>query len=455
MLTVTKIQSATSSKNSYYLWDQSGQRGTGRLGVKIFTSGKKQFVFRYYQRQKEKFISIGLFSTRAGSMTLIEAREKAQVFSQLLLNGKDPKLHLEQQEREQKKIDTESKSLGTIDDLFHSYTERMKIDGKRTYEEVRNALVREFYPYIDKNTKACDVTTDDIKYVISKMIQRGAITQSNRVRSYVMAAFNHAMRFDNDPRYFSLESKFSIKYNPVAPIPKQKDGERIGERFLEWRELRRLLKDLRENYDVVPVGQDLRHLLQLCIYLGGQRPYEAITLEWWNVDWKERFVCITKERSKNKKDHIVPLNGLAFEILQKQYELSGGGRYVFPNPKDAEEPMKTSSICRAVTRYRDAVGFDKFVPKDLRRTCKTLMGACRISKEVRDRIQNHALQDVSTRHYDRYDYFDDKLGGLETWGSKLKELIGYVPPALSAVPSAETLPFPDIKSTQSLRANLK
>lgn len=168
-----------------------------------------------------------------------------------------------------KKIDAESKSLGTIDELFHSYTERMKIDGKRTYEDVRNALVREFYPYIDKNTKACDVTTDDIKYVISKMIQRGAITQSNRVRSYVMAAFNHGMRFDNDPRYFSLESKFGIKYNPVAPIPKQKDGERIGERFLEWRELRRLLKDLRENYDLVPIGQDLRHLLQLCIYLGG------------------------------------------------------------------------------------------------------------------------------------------------------------------------------------------
>lgn len=301
MLTVTKIQSATSSKNSYYLWDQSGQRGTGRLGVKIFTSGKKQFVFRYYQQQKEKFISIGLFSTRAGSMTLTEAREKAQVFSQLLLGGKDPKLHLEQQESEQKKIDAESKSLGTIDELFHSYTERMKIDGKRTYEDVRNALVREFYPYIDRNTKACDVTTDDIKYVISKMIQRGAITQSNRVRSYVMAAFNHGMRFDNDPRYFSLESKFGIKYNPVAPIPKQKDGERIGERFLEWRELRRLLKDLRENYDLVPIGQDLRHLLQLCIYLGGQRPYEVITLEWWNVDWEERFVCITKERSKNKK----------------------------------------------------------------------------------------------------------------------------------------------------------
>ncbi|AEH34189.1 site-specific integrase [Vibrio anguillarum] len=455
MLTVIKIQSATSSKNSYYLWDQSGQRGTGRLGVKIFTSGKKQFVFRYYQQQKEKFISIGLFSGRAGGMTLAEAREQAQVFSQLLLSGRDPKLHIEQQEIEQKRIDAESKELGTLEDLFHSYTEQMKIDGKRTHETVLKSLKKECYPYIDKNIKACDVTTNDIKYVISKVIQRGAITSSNRVRSYIMAAFNHGMRFDNDPRYFSLECKFALKYNPVSLIPRQKDGERVGERFLEWRELRRFLKDLRENYEVVPVGQDLRHLLQLCIYLGGQRPYEVVTLEWWNVDWKERFVCITKERSKNKKDHIVPLNELAFEIFQKQYELSGGGRYVFPNPNDAEQPMKTSSICRAVTRYRDDVGFDKFVPRDLRRTCKTLMGSCRISKEIRDRIQNHALQDVSTRHYDRYDYFDDKLGGLESWNNKLKELIGYVPPALSVVSSAETLPFPDIKSTQSLRANLK
>ncbi|MBF4339034.1 Arm DNA-binding domain-containing protein, partial [Vibrio anguillarum] len=161
MLTVIKIQSATSSKNSYYLWDQSGQRGTGRLGVKIFTSGKKQFVFRYYQQQKEKFISIGLFSGRAGGMTLAEAREQAQVFSQLLLSGRDPKLHIEQQEIEQKRIDAESKELGTLEDLFHSYTEQMKIDGKRTHETVLKSLKKECYPYIDKNIKACDVTTND------------------------------------------------------------------------------------------------------------------------------------------------------------------------------------------------------------------------------------------------------------------------------------------------------
>jgi hypothetical protein len=64
MLTATQIQSAVNKSSSYYLWDQSGQRGTGSLGVKVLPSGKKQFVFRYYQQRKERFISLGLFRSR-------------------------------------------------------------------------------------------------------------------------------------------------------------------------------------------------------------------------------------------------------------------------------------------------------------------------------------------------------------------------------------------------------
>lgn len=435
MLTATKIQSVLSKFSSYYLWDQSGQRGTGRLGVKVTPSGKKQFVFRYYQQRKERFISLGLFNTRSNGMSLAEAREKAQIFSQWLLEGKDPKQYIEQLLIEQKNAENENKERGTLEDLFHSYTERMKIDGKRTYVEVLRVLEKEFYPYVLKDKQACDVTTNDIKFVISKIIQRDAITHSNRVRSFAMAAFNHGMRFDNDPRYFSLDSQFAIKFNPVTPIPKQKDGERVGERFLDWSETRIFLKDLRESYGFFPMGQDMRHLIQLCVYLGGQRPYEMITLEWRNVNWKERFIFITRNLSKNAKAHILPLNDLAFEVLTQQHDLSGDGQFVFPNPTNSSIPMKTSSLDRSITRYRNIKYFEHFVPRDLRRTCKTLMGACRIAKDIRDRIQNHALQDVSSRHYDRYDYFDEKLEALTIWNDKLKELIDYQPPPLALVPS--------------------
>lgn len=29
-------------------------------------------------------------------------------------------------------------------------------------------------------------------------------------------------------------------------------------------------------------------------------------------------------------------------------------------------------------------------------------------KEIRDRIQNHCKKDISSKHYDRYDYFEEK-----------------------------------------------
>jgi hypothetical protein len=60
-----------------------------------------------------------------------------------------------------------------------------------------------------------------------------------------------------------------------------------------------------------------------------------------------------------------------------------------------------------------------WTPKDLRRTVKTRMGEIGIPKSIRDRVQNHALVDISTKHYDRYDYLPEKREALETWCARL------------------------------------
>jgi hypothetical protein len=38
---------------------------------------------------------------------------------------------------------------------------------------------------------------------------------------------------------------------------------------------------------------------------------------------------------------------------------------------------------------------------------------------LRDRIQNHALNDVSSKHYDRYEYLPEKRRALEAWEQRL------------------------------------
>ncbi|MNC76450.1 hypothetical protein D3C75_1281750 [compost metagenome] len=49
------------------------------------------------------------------------------------------------------------------------------------------------------------------------------------------------------------------------------------------------------------------------------------------------------------------------------------------------------------------------------------MGAAKLTKELRDRIQGHAFNDVSSKHYDRYDYFDEKQRGLQRWASWIEK----------------------------------
>ena len=54
--------------------------------------------------------------------------------------------------------------------------------------------------------------------------------------------------------------------------------------------------------------------------------------------------------------------------------------------------------------------------KDTRETGRGL-------EEARDRIQNHALLDVSSKSYDRWSYMPEKRVGMEKWDKFVRTLI--------------------------------
>jgi integrase len=109
--------------------------------------------------------------------------------------------------------------------------------------------------------------------------------------------------------------------------------------------------------------------------------------------------------SKNKRDHLVPLIESAIEILEKlKAESLIQSPYIFPQRIKPEQHLRTDSFAQAIIYFREYFALSpSFIARDIRRTCKTLMGEAGIAKDLRDRIQNHALQDVSSKHYDRYD----------------------------------------------------
>lgn len=414
-LTQKEILGLKAKSSSYYKWDDDRTKGTGRLGIKIQPSGSKSFVFRYYRDSKRVFMLLGKFP----ELSLTKAREKAKQYGAMLKSGSDPKDELNDALKAKRKAKKEEARKGSIRQLFNSYTRQMEKDCKRTFKAVLYSLEKEIYPHIPPETKAKDVTPQDIILVLSHMIRRGAVTQSNRVRSYLMAAYNYGLGHDNDPANYIEDAKFGLLFNPVAGIPKQKHAEKVGQHYLSNEEVIQLLWDMENEHSRFRMGHDVRNLISLCFYTGGQRPYELIASKLSSIDWEQKTLLITADISKNKKPHLIPLTGTALKILRDQLDSSNGSDFIFPHRFDSNKHLRPDSLSQGISRYREGSDVRYFIPRDIRRTCKTLMGELGISKHIRDRLQNHALQDVSSRHYDRYEYVKEKRMALEAWEKKL------------------------------------
>jgi len=114
------------------------------------------------------------------------------------------------------------------------------------------------------------------------------------------------------------------------------------------------------------------------------------------------------------------MNDIAYDILISNPKLND--EFLFP-AKNGMEPLRLDGYSKAITRLCQQFNIESFTPKDLRTSFKTLAGKAGLSKEIRDRLQNHALTDVSSRHYDRYDYLKEKREAILKWNHYLSHII--------------------------------
>ncbi|EGR0791070.1 site-specific integrase [Vibrio vulnificus] len=416
MLTVKEIKGLQPKKSPYYVWDKTGERGKGRLGVQVMPSGSINFKFRYFKGPNNaQFIPLGKFP----GMTLSQARDLCKEYSDLLSQGIDPKTERKKQAEEKAKEEREQKELGTFEQLINFHTQHKKDKGNRSYQDEYQKIVANVFPYVDINKKAKDFEAEDFLDALAIPIDQGYDSKSNKIRSILHAAFNFALEYDNDPKYRNRGAKFGIKSNPISNIPTQ--SEKVGNHYLSWKEVIHLLYDMEHRYDDLHLAYQTRQVLRLCFYLGGQRPHEVVTIKWSNINFAQRTVLITEAFQKTKKNHMVPLTESAIKILEeiREQTSSTNSPFVFYKKTNTDEHMPTNTIAQALITYKKVTKVRSFVARDFRRTVKTLGGEIKISKEYRDRIQGHAINDVSGRHYDMYEYIDEKRSGLEKWEEAL------------------------------------
>jgi len=301
---------------------------------------------------------------------------------------------------------------GTVADLFEAYVVALKAAGKPSWKETEKGL-NKVADTLGRNRAARDIEPDEVTEVLRPIFERGAPAMADHVRSYIRAAYSWGMKSEHDYRNTSIR-RFRLVYNPAAGIPTEPKVQ--GTRWLDEDEYVRLYRWL-ECPDV-PVHPSYPRALQL-IMLTGQRIEELARLHVDQWDATERIIDWSK--TKNLQPHAVPLPSLAAELIESIKPNEHG--WYFPSAKDPAQPVSHGTLYSFTWRQRDRGVIPFATNRDLRRTWKTLAGKAGVSKEIRDRIQNHALQDVSSKSYDRWNYMPEKRAGMARWDRFVRALL--------------------------------
>jgi integrase len=383
-------------------------RGTGRLVLVLKPMPKRvtaDWMAQQWRDGKRTKKKIGSYP----STSLAQAREVfKRDFADVIQKGRSIKLA----------SDTRP---GTVGDLFEGYVTALKAAGKPSWKEAEKGL-NKIAAILSPNRLAREIEPEEIVELIRPIYERGARSMADHVRGYVHAAFSWGMKSEHDYRSASPR-RFRIPYNPASGIPTEPKVQ--GSRWLSEDEFVQLYRWL-ECPDT-PVHPSYPRAVQL-IMLTGQRVEEIARFHVDQWDAAERIIDWSK--TKNLQPHAVPVPSLAAELIESIKPNEYG--WFFPSAKDPSKPVSHGTLYSFVWRQRDRGVIPYATNRDLRRTFKTLAGKAGVSKEIRDRIQNHALQDVSSKNYDRWNYMPEKRAGMKKWDKFVRALLAKKRPNAAA-----------------------
>jgi integrase len=373
--------------------------GTGRLVLVMKpmpTRVTADWMVQQWRDQKRLKKKIGSYP----SMSLGAAREIfKRDFADMIQRGRSIKL-------------TGDTRPGTVADLFEAYVEHLKTTDKSSWKEAEKGL-NKIADTLGRNRPAREIEPEEIVEVIRPIYERGKKSMADHVRSYIHAAFSWGMKSEHDYRR-SKPRRYRLVHNPAAGIPTE--PKRVGTRWLDEEEFVSLYRWL-ECPDA-PVHPPYTRAVRI-LMLTGQRVEEIARLHIDQWDAAERIIDWSK--TKNGKPHAIPVPSLAAGLIDSIKPNAHG--WFFPSAMDPSRPVSHGTLYSFMWRQRDRAVIPIVTNRDLRRTWKTLAGMAGVSKEIRDRIQNHALQDVSSKSYDRWTYMPEKRAGMAKWDKFVRALL--------------------------------
>jgi integrase len=361
------------------------------FGVRVREGGSRKFVLHYRIGGKQRRYTIGTPST---ALTLQMARLRANRALLDVADGKDPAA-----QKATAKIEAKSSFKSVADDYIEFLKRRMAAGDlkPRSYVEIERHLLKHFKPL--HPLVIGSITRATVAARLREIAKKNGPGAADRTRSNVSTFFGWAI------------GEGICETNPV-------DGTNRHAEPVE-RERALILDGEKPNYDeVVAVwkgapdneyGKIVRLLiLTLC------RRDEIGSLGWSEIDREGRLIRLPGPRTKNGREHVVPLSDAAMAILDT-IDAREGRDFVFGSGKGGYSGWSKAKSNGVKLKT-------PWTLHDLRRTGRTGLGILGVAPHIAEAVLNH-LPPKLVRTYDRNAYEREKRQALDLWAEHLMRLV--------------------------------
>jgi integrase len=368
-------------------------RDLDRMGfsIRVTQQSKKTWQYRYPDGNGSyRYLILGSFP-KVGCAEAITKYEHYR--EQVKDYGVDPKLNV-------------AGGKQSLSELFDQhYIPRYAKIKKKTWKEDEDIFELHVRGLIGSR-KANLIVAADIEKVVGTLERDGKLHTARKTRAVLNKMFNWAT---------SRSSALQPGGNPLLDIKnpcvdvKPEKPEPSDKRALRHHELKTIWNHLGDK-------KCIDRIIKILI-LTGSRISEITELHSDEIDWVDQRIILQPDRTRNKRLHVLPLTPRLLGII-------GSKTTGFIFPARSKSGHTTSSGTRVTfTKYCKQLGIEHASPHDFRDTFISRTAEIGIGRALRDRLTNHADLSVDGRHYNAYEYYDEKLEALLKWDKALQEIV--------------------------------
>ena len=363
----------------------------GGLSLVIHPNGGKYWQLNFRFNGKQKTLSIGTYPTIA----LIQARAAREQAKQQLAQGIDPAAA-----KQQAKADKAAAIANTFQAIAAQWHKQKTPQWKPNHAaRVWLSLEKDVFPIIG-SLPIDSIAVKDVKAVLEKIIERGALVTAEKIRERIGAVFKYAAMLeltDRNPAAVLTGFIIQNETNHMPALPR----ERLSEFYSRLNE----------------VSADKTNIIAIkLIMLVFVRSNELRGGQWQEIDFEKKVWTIPASRMKRPYSHEVPLSDWTIELLRELHTLTGKSAFLFPSHSKSGYISENT-----LNKIMNNMGYQGIAtPHGFRSLASSILNEQGFNPDSIERQLAHIDTNKVRAAYNRAEYWNERVEFMQWYSDFLK-----------------------------------